>query len=95
MYREIMKARLSEQARKIRRELGLSQERMSEELRITTRAYGDLERGKYCFSAFALLFLLRLSGKEECREIGAFSLRRSCGGGWSGSLSEGVKGDSG
>ena len=69
MYREIMKARLSEQARKIRRELGLSQERMSEELRITTRAYGDLERGKYCFSAFALLFLLRLSGKEECWEI--------------------------
>ena len=51
MYREIIKARLSEQ------------------LRITTRAYGDLERGKYCFSAFALLFLLKLSGKEECWEL--------------------------
>ena len=69
MYREIIKARLSEQARKIRRELGLSQEQMSEQLRITTRAYGDLERGKYCFSAFALLFLLRLSGKEACWEL--------------------------
>lgn len=69
MYREIIKARLSEQTRKIRRELGLSQEQMSEQLRITTRAYGDLERGKYCFSAFALLFLLRLSGKEACWEL--------------------------
>ena len=94
MYREIIKARLSEQARKIRRELGLSQERMSEELRITTRAYGDLERGKYCFSAFALLFLLRLSGQGGMLGNCAFSLRRSCGGEWSGSLSEGAKGDS-
>ena len=69
MYREIIKARLSEQTRKIRRELSLSQEQMSEQLRITSRAYGDLERGKYCFSAFALLFLLRLSGKEKCWEL--------------------------
>ena len=51
MYREIIKARLSEQ------------------LRITTRAYGDLERVKYCFSSFALLFLLKLSGKEECWKL--------------------------
>ena len=69
MYREIIKARLSEQARKTRRNLRWSQERMSEQLRITVRAYGDLERGKYCFSAFALLFLLRLMGKEECWEL--------------------------
>ena len=69
MYGNIIKARLSKQAYKIRRELGLSQEQMSEQLRITTRAYGDLERGKYCFSAFALLFLLRLSGKEQCWEL--------------------------
>ena len=54
MYREIIKARLSKQAYKIRRELGLSQEQMSEQLRITT---------------FALLFLLRLLGKEACWEL--------------------------
>ena len=69
MYREIIKARLSEQTRKTRRKLGWSQERMSEQLRITARAYGDLERGKYCFSTFALLFLLKLMGKEESWEL--------------------------
>ena len=69
MYREIIKARLSEQTRKTRRKLGWSQERMSEQLRITVRAYGDLERGKYCFSTFALLFLLKLMGKDESWEL--------------------------
>jgi hypothetical protein len=69
MYREIIKARLSEQTRKTRRKLGWSQERMSERLRITVRAYGDLERGKYCFSTFALLFLFELMGKEGSWEL--------------------------
>ena len=69
MYREIIKARLSEQTRKTRRKLGWSQERMSEQLRITVLAYGDLKRGKYCFSTFALLFLLKLMGKDESWEL--------------------------
>ena len=71
MYREIIKAHLSKQTRKTRRKLGWSQERMSEQLRITTRAYEDLERGKYCFSTFALLFPLKLMGKEESWELAA------------------------
>ena len=65
MYKEIIRLRLSEQAWEIRRKMGWSQERMSEQMRITTRAYGDLERGRYCFSSSSLLFLLELIGKEE------------------------------
>ena len=69
MYKEIIRLRLSERAWETRRKMGWSQEQMSEQLRITPRAYGDLEHGKYCFSAFALLFLLKLIGKEECWEL--------------------------
>ena len=50
----------------------LTQENMAEQLRISCRAYGDLERGKYCFSSIALLFMLgmktmnmRLRGMEK------------------------------
>ena len=64
MYKKIIKARLSKRTWEIRVGLGWSQEQMSERLRITTRAYGDLERGRYCFSSSALLFLLELMGKD-------------------------------
>ncbi|MFR7893919.1 MAG: helix-turn-helix domain-containing protein [Dysosmobacter sp.] len=35
----------------------LTQEAMAEQLRISSRAYSDLERGKYAASAPTLLFL--------------------------------------
>ena len=38
---------------------------MAEQLRITSRAYGDLERGKYCFSAITLLFLMLMLSDDE------------------------------
>ena len=42
---------------------------MAERLRITSRAYGDLERGKYCFSAVALLFLLLMLSEDEAKDF--------------------------
>ena len=51
LMREYLSGRMEER----RKHLLLSQEAMAEALRITPRAYGDLERGKYCASAFVLL----------------------------------------
>lgn len=69
-YKELLKELLSELTWEIRTERKLSQDVMAEMLRITTRAYGDLERGKYCFSAIALLFLFLflLEVEEEEKE---------------------------
>ena len=41
-----------------RQNLGLTQEKMAEKLRMSTRSYCDLERGKTGFSAVSLVFLL-------------------------------------
>ena len=43
----------------------LTQESMAEHLRISCRAYGDLERGKYYFSSIALLFMLGMLEHDE------------------------------
>ena len=48
---------------------GLTQDEMAEQLRITSRAYGDLERGKYCFSAIVLLFVLLMLSDDELQAI--------------------------
>ena len=48
---------------------GLTQEEMAEKLRITGRAYSDLERGIYCFSAVALVFLLLMLEEGEIKEV--------------------------
>ena len=69
MYKEAVKACLSQYTRTVRQKLGWSQEQMAEYLRISPRAYGDLERGKFCFSSWSLLFLLRLVGKDESWEL--------------------------
>lgn len=64
-YRELLREYLSDYAFGMRLQLELSQETMAEQLRISYRAYGDLERGKFCFSALALMFLLLLMDEEE------------------------------
>ena len=69
MYKEAVKACLSQYTRTVRQKLGWSQEQMAEYLRISPRAYGDLERGKFCFSSWSLLFLLRLIGKDDSWEL--------------------------
>lgn len=64
-YRMLAREFLAETANTLRKRRNLTQDEMAERLRITSRAYGDLERGKYCFSAVALLFLLLMLSEEE------------------------------
>lgn len=68
-YRALARAFLAEYTNSLRRRLNLTQDEMAERLRITSRAYGDLERGKYCFSAIALLFLLLMLSEEEVKSF--------------------------
>lgn len=64
-YKEMTRTFLAEYTDALRKRRALTQERMAEQLHITSRAYGDLERGKYCFSANALLFLLLMLEESE------------------------------
>ena len=64
-YKRFVREFLSEYTDTLRKLRGLTQAEMAEQLRITSRAYGDLEQGKYCFSAIALLFLLLMLSNEE------------------------------
>lgn len=66
-YKARTKEFLAEYTDTLRRQRKLTQEQMAEQLHITSRAYGDLERGKYCFSAIALLFLLLMLGEDEVK----------------------------
>ena len=67
-YKEILRKFFSEYVRTLRKCRGLTQEEMAEKLRISGRAYSDLERGIYCFSTVALVFLL-LMLEEEIKEL--------------------------
>lgn len=69
IYKTLTREFLSQYTDALRKRLDLTQEKMAESLRITYRAYGDLERGKYCFSAASLLFLLLLLKDEEVIEL--------------------------
>lgn len=64
-YKSLVRDFLSEYSAKLRMHRCMTQEAMAEGLRITCRAYGELERGKYCYSAVALLFLLRMLEESE------------------------------
>ena len=68
-YKPRLRGILAEYADTFRRTNHLTQEEMAERLRITSRAYGDLERGKYCFSTPALLFLLLLLNSDEVTQL--------------------------
>ena len=67
-YKEILRKFFSEYVRTLRKCRGLTQEEMAEKLRISGRAYSDLERGIYYFSTVALVFLL-LMLEEEIKEL--------------------------
>lgn len=69
LYKLLTREFLAEYTGKLRKARNLTQDEMAERLRITSRAYGDLERGKYCFSAIALLFLLLMLSEEELRSF--------------------------
>ena len=64
-YKAVAKKYLSSISDALRTERNLTQENMAEKLRISCRAYGDLERGKYCFSSTALLFMMNMMEDEE------------------------------
>ena len=64
-HKMLAKEFLAEYTDTLRKLRNLTQDEMAECLRITSRAYGDLERGKYCFSAIALLFFLLLLSVDE------------------------------
>ena len=72
LYKMLAKEFIAEHAGGLRRARGLTQEEMAEQLHITSRAYGDLERGRYCFSAAPLLLL---SDRELAAFLGGFRER--------------------
>lgn len=67
LYKMLAKEFLAEYTDTLRKLRNLTQDEMAERLRITSRAYGDLERGKYCFSTIALLFLLLMLNDDELK----------------------------
>ena len=69
-YKETLRKFFSEYVSTLRKRRGLTQEEMAEKLRITGRAYSDLERDIYCFSVAALVFLLLML--EERGDKGSF-----------------------
>ena len=66
---EILRKFFSKYVSTLRKRRGLTQEEMAEKLRITGRAYSDLERGIYCFSVAALVFLLLMLEEGEIKEL--------------------------
>lgn len=68
-HKMLAKKFLAEYTDSLRKLRDLTQDEMAEQLHITSRAYGDLERGKYCFSAIALLFLLLMLSDAELEDF--------------------------
>ena len=68
-YIEILRKFFSKYVSTLRKRRGLTQEEMAEKLRITGRAYSDLERDIYCFSVSALVFLLLMLEEGEIKEL--------------------------
>ena len=69
LYKSTLRSFLSEFASSLRKSRGMTQEEMAEKLRITGREYSDLERGIYCFSTVALIFLLLMLKEDEMKEF--------------------------
>ena len=59
-YPALLAELLSKELYSLRQQKSLTQEAMAEQLRISSRAYSDLERGKYAASAPTLLFLFSI-----------------------------------
>lgn len=80
-YKEVLQKSMAKYVRNLRG--SLSQEEMAEALHVSTRAYGDLERGEHFFSGMTLIFLLLFidgidqdsqddQGKKNDKEIRKF-----------------------
>ena len=59
-YPALLAELLSEELSSLRRQKALTQEAMAERLHISSRAYSDLERGRYAASAPTLMFLFSM-----------------------------------
>ena len=59
-YQALLEELLSKELYSLRQQKSLTQEAMAEQLRISSRAYSDLERGRYVASAPTLLFLFSM-----------------------------------
>ena len=64
-YPALLAELLSEELSSLRQQKALTQEAMAEQLRISSRAYSDLERGRYAASAPTLLFLFSMLDAES------------------------------
>ena len=63
-YPALLAELLSAELSSLRQKMALTQEAMAERLRISSRAYSDLERGKYATSAPTLMFLFSMLDAE-------------------------------
>lgn len=63
-YPALLAELLSGELSSLRQQKALTQEAMAEQLRISSRAYSDLERGKYTASASTLMFLFSMLDAE-------------------------------
>ena len=63
-YPALLAELLSKELYSLRQQKSLTQEAMAERLRISSRAYSDLERGRYAASAPTLLFLFSMLDAE-------------------------------
>ena len=59
-YPALLAELLSKELYSLRQQKSLTQEAMAEQLRISSRAYSDLEHGRYVASAPTLLFLFSM-----------------------------------
>lgn len=68
-YKQLIRDFFSVAVKVVRRKRQMTQEEMAERLRISCRAYGDLERGKFSLSALALIFFLLMLEDNEVIEL--------------------------
>ena len=63
-YPALLSELLSTELSSLRQQMALTQEAMAERLRISSRAYSDLERGRYAASEPTLMFLFSMLDTE-------------------------------
>ena len=68
-YPALLAELLSKELYSLRQQKSLTQEAMAEQLRISSRAYSDLERGKCAASAPTLLFLFSMLEADTQRVL--------------------------
>ena len=69
LYKSMAKEYLQSHVKMKRWEMGVTQEKMAEYLRIACRSYSDLESGRYCCSATSLLFFLLMLTENEVKDM--------------------------